>query len=525
VERRRPLTSAGIKELAHACGFDLAGITTADPPAEAAYYSAWLEQGYAGEMGYLYGRRAELRRDVRALLPSARSVICLGLLYNTPWPYSTARSESQKGWISRYAWGEDYHDVMRRRMRFLVGRLCEAADFEWKVCVDTSPVLERAYAQRAGLGWIGQNTCLINQQIGSWVFLGEILTSLEVEPDSAPPFRCGTCRRCIEACPTQALVPTGRPQGPAFALDSRLCISYWTIELRGPIPPEHRAGAGTQVFGCDICQDVCPWNRRAAATADPAFAPRRSEQPDLEQLAKISEAEFRDLFRASPVERARYAGFLRNVAVAMGNTRNPALRPALEKLARHPEPLVREHACWALAQLEPDLVPPGSCDNLESLKENTAHMPIAVGQPAPDFTLKDQNQKELRLSEFRGKNVLLAFYPLDWSPVCTKEHACFVEDLKSFENLEAQVIGISVDSAWSHKAYAEKMGISYPLLADFEPKGAVASKFGLYLADKGITNRATVIVDKQGIVRYVNVYEIPTQRSNQELVGELQKLH
>ena len=151
-------------------------------------------------------------------------------------------------------------------------------------------------------------------------------------------------------------------------------------------------------------------------------------------------------------------------------------------------------------------------------------MPIAVGQPAPDFTLKDQNQKDVKLSDFRGKNVMLAFYPLDWSPVCTKEHACFVDDLPRFEDLDAQVLGVSVDSAWSHRAYAEKMGIRYPLLADFEPKGAVASKFGLYLADKGITNRATVIIDKEGVVRYVNVYEILTQRNNQDLVAELKKL-
>jgi peroxiredoxin len=151
-------------------------------------------------------------------------------------------------------------------------------------------------------------------------------------------------------------------------------------------------------------------------------------------------------------------------------------------------------------------------------------MPIAVGQIAPDFSLKDQNQKDVKLSDFRGKNVVLAFYPLDWSPVCSKEHACFVDDLSGFQGVNAQVLGISVDSAWSHKAFAEKLGISYPLLADFEPKGAVASKFGLYLGDKGITNRASVIVDKQGVVRYVQVYEILSQRNNQDLVAELKKL-
>lgn len=350
-----PLQSAEVKSLARAAGFDLAGITSADPVAEAEYYNEWLAQGYGGEMGYLYGRRAELRRDVRGLLPSARSVICLGLLYNTPLPYSTKWAQPELAWISRYAWGEDYHDVMRRKMRALVERMRAHEDheeFEWKITVDTSPVLERAYAQRAGLGWIGRNTCLISQRIGSWVFLGEILTSLELEADAPAPDRCGTCRRCIEACPTEALVPTGRAEGPGYALDARLCISYWTIELRGAVPEEHRAQAGPHVFGCDICQDVCPWNRRAPVTPDPAFEAREAAPP-LEKLAALGEAEFDEMFRASPVRRARYSGFLRNVAVAMGNSGNPGFRPALEKLAEGEDPLVREHARWALDRLIP----------------------------------------------------------------------------------------------------------------------------------------------------------------------------
>lgn len=338
-----------VKNFARACGFELVGITTADPPAEAAYYSEWLGRGYAGEMGYLYGRRAELRRDPRTLLASARSIVCVGLLYNTPLPYSAHRTAQELWWISRYAWGEDYHEVMRGKMRDLVGRMLALASFEWKICVDTSPLLERAYAQRAGLGWIGHNTCLINQKIGSWVFLGEVLTSLDLTPDEPAPFRCGTCRRCIDACPTEAIVPTRRAEGPAYALDSRLCISYWTIELRGAIPEEHREAAGVHIFGCDICQDVCPWNRRAPATNDPGFAPRWGEQPPpLEELASLSEVEFCKMFGSTPVERARYAGFLRNVAVAMGNSRDPRYRPALEKLAAGDDPMVREHALWAL---------------------------------------------------------------------------------------------------------------------------------------------------------------------------------
>ncbi|MBI3665406.1 MAG: tRNA epoxyqueuosine(34) reductase QueG [Acidobacteria bacterium] len=344
------LDSVQVKNLARGCAFDLAGITTAEPPDEAGYFAEWLAEGYAGEMGYLYGRRAELRADVRTLLPSARSVICLGLLYNTPPPYSTRWSAEDRGWISRYAWGTDYHEVMRARMEELVRRLRALATFEWKICVDTSPVLERAFAQRAGLGWIGRNTCLINQQIGSWIFLGEILTSLELEPDSPAPFRCGVCRACIDACPTQALVPTGKDEGPDYALDSRLCISYWTIELRGPIPEQRREQMGPHVFGCDICQDVCPWNRRAPVTAEPAFVPRAATPP-LEALASITEEEFREMFRSSPVRRARYSGFLRNVLVAMGNSGDAKFVPALETLSQRDDPVVREHALWALQRI------------------------------------------------------------------------------------------------------------------------------------------------------------------------------
>ena len=203
--------------------------------------------------------------------------------------------------------------------------------------MDTTPLLERAYAHHAGLGWIGKNTCLINEQIGSWVFLGEILTSLELESDGPAPFRCGTCTRCIDACPTDALVPTGRTDGPSHALDSTKCISYLTIELRGPIPEDDRAGMGPHIFGCDICQDVCPWNRRAPTTDRPEFQPRNA-LPDLEELANLTEEEFNRRFARSPVERARYRGFLRNVAVAMGNSGNREFLTLLGKLAANPKP-------------------------------------------------------------------------------------------------------------------------------------------------------------------------------------------
>jgi len=297
-------------------------------------------------MGYLTDRRADIREDPRKLLPSARSIICIGKVYNWPEAYSTQFSDATRAWVSRYAWGEDYHQVMRDGMTRLVQNLQGEVEFDWKICVDTAPLLERSYARLAGLGWIGRNTCLINQQMGSWIFLGEILTSLDLEADSPPPDRCGTCTRCIDACPTEAILP----RGTGFTIDSRLCISYLTIELRGEIPAERRDGMGAHVFGCDICQDVCPWNRRAATTGEPAFAPRH-QTPELAELAAISEEDFRRMFRDTPISRARYSGFLRNVAVAMGNSRELAMLPPLQKLARSEDPVVAEHAAWAIGKL------------------------------------------------------------------------------------------------------------------------------------------------------------------------------
>jgi epoxyqueuosine reductase len=347
------VTTELIQQLARACGFELAGVAPAAPLEEAAYYRQWVSSGYAGEMRYLTDRRAGVRGDPRHLLPQARSIICVGKLYNGPEPYSNRLRDEELAWISRYAWGQDYHGVLRSGLERLVEKLREHVPepFEWKICVDTAPLLERACARHAGLGWIGKNTCLINEQMGSWFFLGELLTSLALEPGVPPPDRCGTCTRCIDACPTAAIVPTGASGGPEYAIDSRLCIAYFTIELRGPIPIEARPRMGNHVFGCDICQDVCPWNQRAPITSEPAFSPEHFA-PDLEKLAAISEQEFREIFRSSPVQRARYSGFLRNVAVAMGNQRSPHFREPLEKLAGFPDSLVAEHAHWALAQLE-----------------------------------------------------------------------------------------------------------------------------------------------------------------------------
>jgi epoxyqueuosine reductase len=340
-----------IRRAAAGCGFELCGVASARPSVDAGIYRQWTAAGFAGEMRYLTDYRAEVREDPRSLLPSAQSIICLGKVYNWPVPYSTALSDNTRAWVSRYAWGDDYHDVMRAGMARLVETLRGQEEFAWKICVDTAPLLERSYARMAGLGWIGRNTCLINQKLGSWVFLGEILTSLELEPDGPPPDRCGTCTRCIDACPTEAIVPFGN----GFTIDSRLCISYLTIELRGEIPVPRRDGNGAHIFGCDICQDVCPWNRptpgRPATTCDPHFAPRL-ETPALEHLAALSETEFRSLFRGTPITRARYTGFLRNVAVAMGNSGNPDLLAPLEKLARSHDPVVASHAEWAIGKLQ-----------------------------------------------------------------------------------------------------------------------------------------------------------------------------
>jgi epoxyqueuosine reductase len=336
-----------VRNLAAECGFDLAGVAMPSPPLDFHRFRHWVDRGLAGEMRYLTDHRAEVRSDPTRLLPGVRSIICVGLVYNGPEPYSTGFTDPERAWISRYAWGEDYHRLVREKLEKLTCKLLEIELFKSRICVDTAPLLERSLARRAGLGWIGKNTCLINQQLGSWFFLGELLTTLEIEPDAPPPERCGTCTRCIDACPTAAIVPS--PDGQ-FELDARLCISYFTIELRSAIPDDQRRAVGAHVFGCDICQDVCPWNSRAAETNEPNFHPREFA-PALERMAGITETEFREMFRETPVSRAKYRGFLRNVAVAMGNSGLEKFREPLKKLAASEDPLVAEHARWALQAL------------------------------------------------------------------------------------------------------------------------------------------------------------------------------
>jgi len=316
------VTAETAKRLANECGFELAGVAPAEPLRESAWYLEWIRRGMAAEMTYLSGRRADLRCDPRFLLPSAQSIICVGKLYNGPQPYSTEVHDGGRAWISRYAWGEDYHVVVRQGLDLLAEKLAARVSepFEWKAAVDTEPLLQRAYARRAGLGWIGRNCCIINPDSGSWFFLGALLVSLDLELDAPTPDRCGSCTLCVDACPTGAIVPTGRPEGPSHTIDARRCISYLTIESRGEIPESLRPGMGRHVFGCDICQEACPWNSSAPATSDPAFAARYFA-PRLEWLAGLNEADFARLFGGTAIQRAGHKGLLRNLAVLRENCR------------------------------------------------------------------------------------------------------------------------------------------------------------------------------------------------------------
>ncbi len=345
------ISAEQVKQLAHQCGFELAGIAAALPLSDYERYDNWRQEGFAGEMSYLTDRRGDLRSDPRHLLPDAKTIISVGKLYNTGQPYSLEMPAGGTGWISRYAWGEDYHEILRSGLEALRHKLEEqhGEPFSSRICVDTAPLLERSYARQAGLGWIGRNTCLINQGSGSWFFLGELLTSLELAPDTPPPDRCGTCRRCIDACPTAAIVPSD----DGWRIDSRACISYITIEKRGAIDPGQQEGIGHHLFGCDICQDVCPWNRKAPVTEEPAFE-RRAPLPSLLDISEYSEEDFRREFRHSPVWRAKYRGFLRNVAVALGNSRDPGAIARLQQLAMHPDESVSAAASQSLAILSGD---------------------------------------------------------------------------------------------------------------------------------------------------------------------------
>jgi epoxyqueuosine reductase len=332
-------------------GFDLVGVAPARPTPHISAYRAWLTRGHHGEMGYMARPdRVERREDPTRIVPGARSVVCVGLnYYPGPLPADLARDRS-RGLISNYAWGVDYHDLMTPRLEELAAfiRTCAGREVVTRVYVDTGPVLERAYAAGAGLGFIGKNTCLIHPQMGSWLFLGEILLDLELEPTTAEmKASCGTCTRCLDACPTGALVAP-------HVLDARRCISYLTIELKGPIPHDLRPLMGNWIYGCDVCQAVCPWQRFARPTAERSFqagTPDRAA-PSLLDLMEMDDEAFRQRYARTPIARIGRHRLLRNAAVALGNWGDARATSALTKALTDPEPLVREHAAWALERIE-----------------------------------------------------------------------------------------------------------------------------------------------------------------------------
>jgi epoxyqueuosine reductase len=363
-----------IAERAKTLGFDLCGVAPAAKFPELTQTEAWLANGYAGEMKYLADPR---RIDPQKTLPGIRSVIVCALNYNTLHPKSIeAASDSNaaepRGWISRYAWGTDYHNVLRTKLNALTASLPERFDepFEARAYADTGPLQERVFAKYAGLGWLGKNTLLLNQAMGSWFFLGAILSTLDLAPSLAPtelpaPDLCGSCTRCIDACPTGAFLEP-------YVMDARRCISYLTIELRGSIPEDLREPIGRHVFGCDICQDVCPWNRRAPVTEAAEFQPRAFMSnasdadlaeslflPGLEWLAAMGEDDFKTFFRNSPVKRTKWRGLIRNACVALGNSNLAAGTPAyrritalLRSLAASSDPRIAESALWALSRIQ-----------------------------------------------------------------------------------------------------------------------------------------------------------------------------
>jgi epoxyqueuosine reductase len=362
-------TQSLVAALAAKSGFTLAGVAAIPAPGtpesteERCRFEDWIALGHAGEMEYLKRRNETgdlVRSSVRLAFPWAQSVIVCIANYNADQPRSIDPAPEGSGWVARYAWSglrsepgapmhpTDYHKVLLRRLELLDAALHESLGaFESRCYVDTGPLVERVYARYAGLGWVGKNTCLLNQQLGSWLFLGVILTSLELSAPELPVLaadRCGSCTRCIDACPTQALTP--------YRMDASRCISYLTIEKRGAIPEDLRGGIGRQIFGCDICQDVCPWNNKAPVVSDPELSAREPLiNPALDWLAAMDAGEFGKWFFGSPVKRARFDGFRRNLAIAMGNSGVERFIPTLEAWSRSADPVLSEAAAWAIRKL------------------------------------------------------------------------------------------------------------------------------------------------------------------------------
>ncbi|MDA1190471.1 MAG: tRNA epoxyqueuosine(34) reductase QueG [Candidatus Poribacteria bacterium] len=341
-----PDLTTRLKARALELGFDAVGITPITPYPHADAFTRWLENGYHGEMAYLE-RNAERRLDPREVVRDAQSIVCLLKCYRTDEIPEDLLNDRTRGIFSRYAWGDDYHDVIGKSLKRLYEWIeTDAEDaVEGRVYVDAGPVLEREAAAFAGLGWIGKNTMLLNRAHGSYFFLAEIITNVAFTPDAPTTDHCGSCTKCLDACPTDAFPSP-------HVLDATKCISYLTIEQKGAIPKELREGIGNRVFGCDICQEVCPWNRKPELWEDEASRPREgSVAPPLVELMGLDDEGFRERFRKSPIKRTKRRGLLRNVAVALGNAGDRAAVPALIAALGDDEPLVRAHAAWALGRI------------------------------------------------------------------------------------------------------------------------------------------------------------------------------
>jgi epoxyqueuosine reductase len=334
--------ASAIKSRALELGFDFVGIAPALPAPHAEFFRRWLEFGRAGAMAYM-SKDPERRINPSLVLPNAKSVISLAVSYYCGDP---PQAGLDQGRIARYALGRDYHEVLQEPLRLLAEFIAKSTGGACKVYTDTGPILERDYAMLAGIGWIGKNTNLIHPRAGSWLFLAEIITDVHLPPDPPASEHCGRCNRCLDACPTKALL------GPRD-LDASRCISYLTIELKGPIPRDMRPLIGNWIFGCDICQEVCPFNRRPLRTRNRLFEPTSKEAavPKLADILRLDEEGFRRQFRNSPIKRAKRQGLLRNAAVALGNSKDPQAVPVLAEAVQDKEPLVRAHAAWALGQI------------------------------------------------------------------------------------------------------------------------------------------------------------------------------
>ena len=339
-------SKARLVDFAREIGFDSCRVASCSPPAHTEEFGNWLSQGAHGEMEYM-ARGEEKRRDPQKILPNAKSIVVLALNYfhsEPEWRLADAKKTGARGRIARYAWGDDYHGVIEAKLEKIDIFLRELGG-QQKCYVDTGPILERDHAAAAGIGWHGKSTMLIDEKLGTWFFLAEILTTLELPADEPVRDRCGTCERCVQACPTGAITAPHK-------LDARRCISYLTIELKSSIPLELRPLIGDRIFGCDDCLDACPWNRFAQVSRETAFAAQRSTTAFLlRDYLALNETEFRNLFRNSPIKRIKRRGLLRNVCVALGNVGTSEDLPALRRAALDSEPLIAEHAAWAIEQI------------------------------------------------------------------------------------------------------------------------------------------------------------------------------